>query len=178
MGFCVFNNVAVGALHALDGHGLSRVAVIDFDVHHGNGTQAVALKEPRLLFASTHQRPLYPGTGAASDVSTYGNLINAPLPPGASGAQWRAAMETIVLPALRRFDPELVLISAGFDAHRDDPLADMGLDESDFAWGTQAIRAAAPAAQGRIVSTLEGGYNLTALAVSARAHVLALMTPA
>lgn len=175
MGFCVFNNVAIGALHALDAHGLSRVAVIDFDVHHGNGTQAVAMKEPRLFFASTHQRPLYPGTGAHTDASPHANLVNAPLPPGATSADWRMAMDRVVLPAMRAFQPELVLISAGFDAHRDDPLADMRLDEDDFAWGVHAIRAAATSAQGRIVSTLEGGYDLDALAASARAHVLALM---
>lgn len=174
MGFCIFNNIAVGALHALDAHGLSRVAVIDFDVHHGNGTQAVAMKEPRLFFASTHQRPLYPGTGAAHDVSPHGNLINAPLPPGADSAAWRDAMIAQVLPALTAFDPQLVLISAGFDAHRDDPLANMRLDPEDFAWAVGAIRTAAPSADGRMVSSLEGGYDLAALGACARAHVAAL----
>ena len=175
MGFCIFNNVAVGALHALDAHGLARVAVIDLDLHHGNGTQAVAMKEPRLFFGSTHQRPLYPGTGAAHEEGPHGNLVNAPLPPGAGSAQWRAAMRETVLPALSGFAPELVLISAGFDAHHNDPLADMRLDADDFAWAVEAISAAAPTAHGRIVSTLEGGYDLAALAASARAHVLALM---
>jgi acetoin utilization deacetylase AcuC-like enzyme len=175
MGFCIFNNVAIGALHALDAHDLERVAVVDFDVHHGNGTQAVALKEPRMFFASTHQRPLYPGTGAAQDQSPHANLVNAPLAPGAGSVQWRAAMQDIVFPALAMFNPELVLISAGFDAHSDDPLADMHLSPEDFAWAVPQLRAHAPRAHGRIVSTLEGGYDLAALAASARAHVEALL---
>jgi acetoin utilization deacetylase AcuC-like enzyme len=175
MGFCLFNNVAIGALHALNAHGLARVAVVDFDVHHGNGTQAVALKEPRLLFASTHQRPLYPGTGAAEDQSPHANLINAPLPARTDGAAWRAAMAAHVLPALQAFDPQMVLISAGFDAHSDDPLADLRLQPDDFAWAVGAIRQAAPKAADRIISTLEGGYDLDALAASARAHVQALL---
>jgi acetoin utilization deacetylase AcuC-like enzyme len=178
MGFCVFNNVAIGALHALDAHGLERVAVIDFDVHHGNGTQSVALKEPRLFFGSTHQAPLYPGTGAADEASPHGNLINAPLPPGSDSRAWRHAMETQVLPALGAFQPALVLISAGFDAHKNDPLADLRLDAADFAWAVGAITAAAPSAHGRLVSTLEGGYDLDALSECARAHVQALMARA
>jgi acetoin utilization deacetylase AcuC-like enzyme len=175
MGFCVFNNIAVGALHALEAHGLARVAVVDIDVHHGNGNQAVALKEPRLFFASTHQKPLYPGTGAASEKSPHANLVNAPLPPGADGAAWRAAMQAHVLPALAAFDPDMLLISAGFDAHADDPLADLRLAPQDFAWAVGAIRNAAPRAAERIVSTLEGGYDLAALAACARAHVEALI---
>jgi acetoin utilization deacetylase AcuC-like enzyme len=175
MGFCVFSNAAIGALHALEGHGLSRVAVIDFDVHHGNGTQAVAEKEGRLFFASTHQRPLYPGTGDAADRGPAGNIVNAPLPPGADGRAWRRAMQTEVLPALAAFAPELVIISAGFDAHRADPLANMALEAEDFAWGTRAIwEASSLTSKAGLVSTLEGGYDLAALAASARAHVEAL----
>ncbi|MDX2237859.1 MAG: histone deacetylase family protein [Hyphomonadaceae bacterium] len=175
MGFCVFNNVVVGALHALEAHGLSRVAVIDFDVHHGNGTQARAMKEPRLFFASTHQSPLYPGTGRRDEVGPADNVLNAPLPPGADGALWRRVMEREVLPALDAFDPDLILVSAGFDAHAADPLAAMALDEDDFAWGAKALRAVAlRRCKGRIVSTLEGGYDLPALARSAKAYVRAL----
>jgi acetoin utilization deacetylase AcuC-like enzyme len=175
MGFCLFNNVAIGARHALNAHRLERVAVIDFDVHHGNGTQAVALKEPRLFFASTHQRPLYPGTGAADDQSPHANLINAPLAPRSDGQAWRAAMDALVLPALSAFNPQLLFISAGFDAHSDDPLADLRLEPQDFAWAVPALRQAAPNAAGRIISTLEGGYDLAALQACARAHVEALI---
>jgi acetoin utilization deacetylase AcuC-like enzyme len=175
MGFCVFNNVAIGALHALEAHGLSRVAVVDFDVHHGNGTQSIAEKEPRLFFASTHQWPLYPGTGASGDQGLGGNVMNAPLPAAADGAEWRQAMETRVLPALDAFEPELILVSAGFDAHKADPLAQMELDEADFAWGAQRLREIAlRRCQGKLVSTLEGGYDLAALARSASAYLAAL----
>lgn len=175
MGFCVFNSIAIGALHALDAHGLNRVCVVDFDVHHGNGTQATALKEPRLLFASTHQFPLYPGTGRAAETGLDGNVVNAPLPPGADGALWRKAMETRVLPALEAYAPELVLVSAGFDAHRADPLAEMALEDADFAWAADALREIATAsAGGRIVASLEGGYDLRALASASRAFVAGL----
>ncbi|HRO03156.1 MAG TPA: histone deacetylase family protein [Terricaulis sp.] len=175
MGFCIFNNVAIGALHALEAHGLSRVAVIDFDVHHGNGTQTIAEKDARVFFASTHQAPLYPGTGAASETGAAGNVVNAPLPPGAGSAPWREAMQARVLPALDAFAPELILVSAGFDAHKADPLAQMALDEEDFAWAGRALRAAALRhCQGKLVSTLEGGYDLRALARSASAYVGAL----
>jgi acetoin utilization deacetylase AcuC-like enzyme len=173
MGFCIFNNVAVGALHALEAHGLARVAVVDFDVHHGNGTEAVARAEPRLFFASTHQSPLYPGTGLASDPAH--NILNAPLPEGTEGPAWRRVMEREVLPALDRFAPELILVSAGFDAHYADPLAGCALSEEDFAWAAHSLREiAAQRCRGRIVSTLEGGYDLAALAGSAAAYVGAL----
>jgi acetoin utilization deacetylase AcuC-like enzyme len=175
MGFCLFNNVAIGALHALEAHGLGKVAVVDFDVHHGNGTQAAAMREPRLFFASTHQSPLYPGTGAAGDRGPSDNVLNAPLPPGADGAAWRAAIERRVLPALADFGPDLILVSAGFDAHRADPLAQMRLEDEDYAWAGSALRdAALRSCKGKVVSTLEGGYDLGALARSAAAYVGAL----
>ncbi len=175
MGFCIFNNVAIGALHALAAHGLARVAVVDFDVHHGNGTQTVAEREPRLMFASTHQAPLYPGTGARSETGLGGNVVNAPLPAGCTSAEWRRAMEERVLPALDAFAPELILVSAGFDAHKADPLAQMELETEDFAWaGRQLRKTALHNCKGRLVSTLEGGYDLEALAGSAAAYLAAL----
>lgn len=175
MGFCVFNNVAIAALHALEAHGLCRVAVVDFDVHHGNGSQSVAEKDGRVFFASTHQAPLYPGTGRVGETGLGGNVVNAPLPPGADGRLWREAMEGRVLPALDAFAPELILVSAGFDAHKADPLAQMALTEEDFAWVGRALRAAALRhCQGKLVSTLEGGYDLAALARSAAAYLGAL----
>ncbi len=175
MGFCVFNNVAIGALQAHEAHGCERVAVIDFDVHHGNGTQAMFADHADRFFASTHQYPLYPGTGARSERGV-GNIVNAPLPPGAGGPEFRHAMSELVLPRLSEFAPDFILISAGFDAHEDDPLAGLRLHEADYAWITKEIlRIASYSCQGRVVSTLEGGYDLTALAESAAAHVHALM---
>ncbi|MEM9009604.1 MAG: histone deacetylase family protein [Pseudomonadota bacterium] len=176
MGFCFYSSIAVGALHALDHHGLSRVAVVDFDVHHGNGTQDVLWEEPRIRFASTHQMPLYPGTGAAEERGSADQILNVPLPPGADGAVFRRAVGERILPELDAFAPELVLISAGFDAHQADPLANLALDESDFVWVTEKLAdLAARHAGGRLVSTLEGGYDLEALAASTAAHVAVLM---
>jgi acetoin utilization deacetylase AcuC-like enzyme len=177
MGFCLFNNIAVAAAHALAMHGLERVAIADFDVHHGNGTQAIFEHDPRVLFASSHQSPLYPGTGYANERGV-GNILNAPLPPQADGAAFRAAWTTSLLPALDDFRPQLLLVSAGFDAHRRDPLAQLQLEADDYAWLTARLRAIANRhARGRIVSTLEGGYDLQALGECTVAHVGALLTP-
>jgi len=175
MGFCLFNNVAVGALHARASHGLQRIAAIDFDVHHGNGTQAIFEDDADLFYGSTHQYPLYPGTGAREERGL-GNIVNAPLRPNAGSSEFRAAMSELILPALDAFQPELVLVSAGFDAHRSDPLAQLRLVEADFAWATERLVALARRhCRGRVVSSLEGGYDLAALAASAAAHVAALM---
>jgi acetoin utilization deacetylase AcuC-like enzyme len=176
MGFCLFDNVAVGAFHGRDRHGLRRIAVVDFDVHHGNGTQDIFRDDPDLLYASTHQSPLYPGTGDPDETGVAGNIVNATLPPGANGAMFRTAMERRILPALDAFAPEFLLISAGFDAHRADPLAQLDLGEADFAWATTALlEAAYRSCGGRLVSVLEGGYDLAALGRCAAAHVAALM---
>ena len=175
MGFCLFANAAIAARHAQAAHGLTRVAVVDFDVHHGNGTQACFERDPTLFFASSHQSPCYPGTGAPEEVGV-GNIHNAILPPGADGAAFRAAWRDLLLPALEAFGPELVVISAGFDAHARDPLAQLRVREADFAWLTAEICAVADrACGGRVVSLLEGGYDLDALASSAAAHVRTLM---
>jgi acetoin utilization deacetylase AcuC-like enzyme len=175
MGFCLFNNIAIGALHALDAHGLSRVAVIDFDVHHGNGTQAAAFAEPRLFFASTHQTPLYPGTGAPEERGCADNVLNAPMPEGADGRLWRGVMSRTVLPAVEAFAPALLLVSVGFDAHGDDPLAGCALTTEDYAWAGRELRALQTRCGARgVVSALEGGYDLAALAQSAAAFVQAL----
>jgi acetoin utilization deacetylase AcuC-like enzyme len=176
MGFCFFNSVAVGALHARAAYGLRRIAVVDFDVHHGNGTQAMFTPDPDLFYGSTHQSPLYPGTGSADETGIAHNVVNAPLSPGAGGPEFRRAFEREILPALAKFMPELVIVSAGFDAHRADPLAELRLDESDFAWATQSLcTIAKESCGGRVVSSLEGGYDLAATARSAGAHVRALM---
>lgn len=176
MGFCLFNNVAIAAMHLRDRHGLKRIAVVDFDVHHGNGTQAIFWNHPDLLFASTHQMPLYPGTGSSEESGCAGNIVNAPLPPYAGSAEFRKAMERMVLPAVSEFSPEFLLISAGFDAHTDDPLANLNFRDDDYTWATAQLMALAEEhCQGRLVSTLEGGYNLRALSTSVAAHVRQLM---
>ena len=175
MGFCLFSNAAIAALHALEAHGLSRVAVADFDVHHGNGTQAVVWEEPRVTFCSSHQMPLYPGTGAEAERGA-GNVWNAPLPPGTAGAGFRRAWEERLLPALDAARPELIVISAGFDAHRSDPLAQLELEAEDFGWITGRLCDLAERhAGGRVVSLLEGGYSLSGLTASAAAHLEVLM---
>jgi acetoin utilization deacetylase AcuC-like enzyme len=176
MGFCLFNNAAIGALRAREVHGLARVAVVDFDVHHGNGTQAAFEADGSLFYASTHQYPLYPGTGAASEIGV-GNVVNVPLRPMAGSSQFRLGMTQRILPALDAFRPELVIVSAGFDAHRSDPLAELMLEEADYTWVTEKLlEIAYRHAGGRLVATLEGGYDLSALAASAAAHVRMLMS--
>ncbi|GLQ90853.1 acetoin utilization protein [Dyella flagellata] len=175
MGFCLFNNVAVGAAHALAAHGLKRVAIADFDVHHGNGTQDIFQREPRVLFISSHQQPLYPGTGSPEEQGV-GNIVNAPLSSGEGSDEFRALWNEALLPKLHAFKPQLVLVSAGFDAHQRDPLANLQLQTEDYAWITERLVDLARAhASGRLVSTLEGGYDLQALAASVGAHVSALM---
>jgi acetoin utilization deacetylase AcuC-like enzyme len=176
MGFCLFNNVAIGAQHARARHGLKRVAVVDFDVHHGNGTQVMFEEDGDLFFASSHQMPLYPGSGRPNEQGRAFNIVNVALDPGSGGHEFRQAWDNTVLPKLDAFKPEFILISAGFDAHRRDPLANLNLVEADYAWATDRICAIAKdRCQGRVVSTLEGGYDLQALAASAAAHVKALM---
>ena len=176
MGFCLFNNAAIAAQHARARWGLKRVAVLDFDVHHGNGTQATFAADKDLFYASSHQSPCYPGTGRASERGVAGNIVNAPLPPGADGAAFRAAWSRIILPALEEFAPELIIVSAGFDAHRADPLAQLRVETADYAWITREfLRIADSYAEGRIVSVLEGGYDLAALAEATAAHVRELM---
>ena len=176
MGFCIFGNVAIAAKYALDAAGLERVAVVDFDVHHGNGTSDLLWSESRALFASTHQMSLYPGSGHKSETGKHGQIINAPLAPGSGGREFRRAMEDEILPRVEAHDPDLVLISAGFDAHRRDPLANLQFDESDFAWATGALcDIADKTCDGKVVSMLEGGYDLQALADSVAAHVEILM---
>jgi acetoin utilization deacetylase AcuC-like enzyme len=175
MGFCLFNNVAIGAAHARAAHGLRRVAVVDFDVHHGNGTQAFFERDASYFLASTHQAPLYPGTGSRRERGV-GNIVNVPLPPGTTGQQFRRAVSDEVLPALDAFRPDIILVSAGFDAHEADPLASLRLTEADFGWITERlVEAATRLCSGRLVSTLEGGYDLGALAASAAAHVRGLL---
>ena len=176
MGFCLFGNAAIAAKHALERHGLSRVAVVDFDVHHGNGTQALLWDEPRSYFISSHQNPLWPGTGMAEETGASGNIHNLTLPPHSDGRLMRATYEAEAFPALERFEPELLIISAGFDAHAADPLAQLNWTTDDFVWITERLCDIADShCQGRIVSTLEGGYDLNALAASVAAHVSVLM---
>jgi acetoin utilization deacetylase AcuC-like enzyme len=176
MGFCLFGNASLAAKHALDHHGLSRVAVVDFDVHHGNGTQDLLWDEPRALVVTSQQMPLWPGSGRPDEDGAHGNVLNVPLAPGSGSAEMRAAYEGQVFPRLRAFKPELIIISAGFDAHQDDPLANLNWSTADFAWITAEIcEIASEICDRRIVSTLEGGYDLNALATATKAHVEELM---
>ena len=175
MGFCLFANVAIAGMYARKKHGVDRVAVIDYDVHHGNGTQDIFWSDKDLFFASTHQMPLFPGTGAVSETGV-GNICNAPLRSGDDGERFRGAFESRIFPALKNFSPDMILISAGFDAHEADPLASLRLVEADFLWVTeQLIAYAERQCDGRVVSMLEGGYDLTALARSVGVHVRAMM---
>ncbi|MEP2029824.1 MAG: histone deacetylase family protein [Paracoccaceae bacterium] len=179
MGFCLLGNAALAAKHALDHHGLKRVVVFDFDVHHGNGTQDLLWDESRTLFITSQQMPLWPGSGRVDETGAHDNVLNIPLSPGSNGLTMRKAYLETAFPRLRAFDPELIIVSAGFDAHRDDPLAELNWTTEDFAWITgQLCAIAAECCEGRLVSTLEGGYDLTALSDSARAHVEELMKAA
>ncbi len=176
MGFCFFNNAAIAARHAQAAHGAQRVAIMDFDVHHGNGTQDIFWSDPTVMYTSTHEMPLYPGTGAMNERGEYDTIVNAPLRAGDGSEQFREAMELVILPRIDEFHPDLVIISAGFDAHRLDPMANIRLVESDYAWATRRLMDIADRrAGGRVVSLLEGGYDLDGLARSTAAHVLTLM---
>jgi acetoin utilization deacetylase AcuC-like enzyme len=176
MGFCIFDNAAIAARYAQKRYGIARVAIVDFDVHHGNGSQEIFWADKTVMYGSTHQMPLYPGTGAVIEAGEFDTVVNAPLRPGDGGDAFRAAFESRLLPRLIDFAPELLIISAGFDAHMRDPLANLNLVEDDFVWATQKIMDVADrVAEGRVVSLLEGGYDLEALASSAAAHVTTLM---
>ena len=175
MGFCLFNNAAIAARHAQAAHGAERVAIVDWDVHHGNGTQDLFWDDNSVLYCSTHQMPLYPGTGAKEETGA-GNIVNAPLSPASGSDAFRDAFESRILPAIDRFEPDLIIVSAGFDAHHRDPLAEINLTEDDFDWATGQLMARAERhAAGRLVSLLEGGYDLQGLAFSVAAHVGRLM---
>ena len=176
MGFCFFNNAAIAARHAKRAHGAERVAIVDFDVHHGNGTQHIFWADNSVLYASTHEMPLYPGTGARSERGEHNQIVNAPLSAGDGGDIFREAFEAAILPRVADFVPDLIIVSAGFDAHYRDPLGNLQLTEADFAWATRALMKIASKCCGdRMVSLLEGGYDLQGLARSTAAHVQALM---
>tara|TARA_B100001173_G_C15995587_1_gene550932 strand:- start:545 stop:1486 length:942 start_codon:yes stop_codon:yes gene_type:complete len=176
MGFCLFGNVSIAAKYALDHHKLPKVAVVDFDVHHGNGTQDILWNEKRSLFISSHQMPLYPGTGKENEIGIENNILNIPLPPNTMGKDFRYLYENKVFPALEKFSPDLLLVSAGFDAHASDPLANINLAEEDFAWVTGRLCDLADKhCNGRLVSTLEGGYDLDALAKCVTTHLKTLL---
>jgi acetoin utilization deacetylase AcuC-like enzyme len=176
MGFCLFNNAAIAARQAQRTHGAERVAIVDFDVHHGNGTQDIFWSDKSVLYASSHQWPLFPGTGAVSETGEHDNIVNLPLPAGTGPQGFRAGFEGVILPRVDAFEPDLIVISAGFDAHRRDPLASLDLGEEEFGWVTRRlVEIAGRRSAGRIVSVLEGGYDLVGLSASAAAHVEALM---
>ena len=176
MGFCLFNSIAIAARHARKKYGVERVAIVDFDVHHGNGTPEIFWSDPNVMYCSTHEMPLYPGTGAKSERGNHDNIVNAPLRAGDGGERFREAVESVLIPRLRTFAPGLLMISAGFDAHTRDPLANLNLVEDDFGWVTRKLMDVADeTCEGRIVSVLEGGYDLQGLARSVDAHVTALM---
>jgi acetoin utilization deacetylase AcuC-like enzyme len=176
MGFCLFNNAAITARYAQKKHGAERAAIVDFDVHHGNGSQDIFWADKSVMYCSTHEMPLYPGTGSITERGEHNTIVNAPLRAGDTGSQFREAFETVILPRLREFKPDLLVISAGFDAHTRDPLANLNLVEADYAWATQKLMEIADtSAKGRVVSMLEGGYDLQGLARSVAAHVTALM---